>query len=493
MSKPPIIIKNTMMLVQNYDLGEALKLENSLSYWNRYTHSMVPLGYDYDVDKRELYLPRGMDVNYVKHTLDRVTHIEHSVDKHDTIEMNVINSPRNNVQQRSIEFLTGTGEFTGVKGSAQLALTLTTGTGKTFCTVTAIAQLRKRSLILTHNKRIKDQWETEFLTHSDIKPEEICHITGTKGIEAVMKRLTNKRMKVSNPYKVFICTRRTLTTYGKKYGWDMLGDFINMLSVGVKVYDEAHLEFEAIRNIDFHTNTWKTFYLTANLEKSDYKEHRVFKTYFQHIPEFGRDVSEMEMEKNIIYLPVLYDSKPEYGETLGLFTGRGLSVTKYADYMMDNRMFRKVFEEMFLKFLGMETMQGKILIMSSSIVSTEKMADFVREITENRYSVGTYHSEMDPDEREENLESCAIICTTPKALGTGTDIANLRLVINTEPYKSRVTANQISGRLRNTNDKIGGMYVEFVDMAIDTCREFYKERLKFFKTKVLSVAVTDKR
>lgn len=489
--KPHVIVKNSVIIIPDYDLGDCMKLENLLSVWNRYTYSQDPLGYYYDMDRRIMYVPRGMDLNFIREVTGRETNMVYDSDSHSKIDepLSLHSEPRDELQQNSIAFLRGTGQkFQYSKGKSQLALTLTTGAGKTYCTIAAIVMERKRCLVTAHNKNIKNQWLLKFLEYTDIREREIVDITGSADINKLMKRLTNKRYKESNPYTVFICTRRTLVNYGKRHGWEKLSEFIQLLDIGFKVHDEAHLEFEAIRNIDFFSNTWKTLYLTANLEKSDFLENKVYKEYFNNVVKFGKTASEKSQEKNIIYVPVLFNSEPVYGSTTQLYTNRGLSVTRYADYLMESGQFKKVLEEFLLDTMDFKNMNGQVLVMSSSINSTIRMSKLIQGILPD-ISVGYVNSELEDEENDRTIKNCTVICSTPKAMGTGKDIPGLRMVINTEPYKSRVTANQVSGRLRYTRDGVSGLYVEFVDMGFETCRNFYNERKKFFKQKARNIAV----
>lgn len=489
--KPNIIVKNSVIIIPEYDLGDCFKLENLLSVWNKYTFTQDPLGYYYDMDNRIMYMPRGLDLNMVREMTGRETTMDYKSDKNDKIKepLSLITEPRDDLQQDSIAFLRGVGQkFQYSKGKSQLALTLSTGTGKTYCAIAGVVFEEKRSLITTHNKDIKAQWKFSFLQHTNIEEKEIVDIQGSADIKKLIERLKNKRLKDPNPYTVFLCTRRTLTNYGKTHGWDKLAEFLNLLNIGIKIHDEAHLEFEAVRQIDFFSNTWKTYYLTANLERSDFKENKVFKEYFNNVVKFGKTASEELVEKNIIYVPVLFNSEPDYGETLGLYTARGLSVTRYADYLLESKRFKLVLEDFLLKTMDFKEMDGRVLVMSSSINSTEVLASMIQKMLPD-LKVGCVNSNIEDDVNAETIENCKIICATPKSLGTGKDIPGLRMVINTEPYKSRVTANQVSGRLRNTRDGVVGMYVEFVDMGIETCRKFYTERKKFFKEKAKQIVV----
>ncbi|MNH30222.1 hypothetical protein D3C79_905050 [compost metagenome] len=112
----------------------------------------------------------------------------------------------------------------------------------------------------------------------------------------------------------------------------------------------------------------------------------------------------------------------------------------------------------------------------------------MKEIIESEYDVNVqlYNSTLTDEEKSLSLES-TFISTTPKSLGTGTDIPNLRVVINSEPYKSAVTANQNSGRLRYHNDDKFSFYVELIDMGFDECKRMYRARKKTLEEKCAKI------
>ena len=116
----------------------------------------------------------------------------------------------------------------------------------------------------------------------------------------------------------------------------------------------------------------------------------------------------------------------------------------------------------------------------------------IREYIKDKYDkvVSEYHSGVDASEKEKAFDA-DIICSTSKSAGTGTDIPGLRVVINTEAYSSRVTADQVSGRLREYSPTKNTYYVELVDRGFTTVYNMYKKRLPVFKEKCTQVLTLD--
>lgn len=468
-------VNHTSMIIPNYQLGDCEKLEGLLSVWDGVTFSFKPIGYHYE--DNTLYIPRALDVNYVGKLLNRRPVINYESDKRETTSIRLTVPPKNDLQNKSISFLLGLRTFSHTAKKSQLALTLSTGSGKTYCMTACICQMKTKAMIMTHNDNIKLQWIESFASFTDIHPSEIMNLEGSKSIKKVLKEKNRK-------YKVYIANRQTINSYAKRNGWNAVRELFKELGIGVKVYDEAHIEFATIMKIDFFTNVYKTFYLTANFERSDPGENRLFKLAFKNIEKYGEESKEI-LKKNIIYVPVLFDSNPSYVDKTSMKGRYGLDRNKYSIYLTENSYYQHVLKTMFEKFSKLfEDINGKLMFFSTSIAATEA----VKKIIETAYDVNVqlYNSTLTDEEKDIALES-TFISSTPKSLGTGTDIPNLRVVINSEPYKSAVTANQNSGRLRYHNDEKFSFYVELIDMGFDECKRLYKARKKTLEDKCAKV------
>lgn len=466
-------VNHSSIVVPNYELGDCEKLEGLLSVWDRATFSFNRIGF-YHEDST-LYLPRALDVPYIEKLLNRKAIINYDADPREKASIRLKVEPRNDLQRKSISFLLGLGEFKHTAKRSQLALTLSTGGGKTYCTIAAIASMKTKSIIMTHNDNIKKQWYESFAEYTDIDYAAICNVTGSSVIKSIMKA---KKL----PYKVYIVNRATINRYAKKNGWSSIREFFKKIGVGIKVYDEAHIEFRTILNIDYFTNAYKTLYLTANFERSDPGENRVFKLAFKNIVKYGEESVDI-LTKNIIYMPIFFNSRPDYSDRASLKTPRGLDRNKYADYLLNNDRYLDAIRKIFPTLMNLFD-DGKILFMSTTIDATEGIKRFLED--EFDISVSLYNSKISEEEKAKALES-NYISSTPKSLGTGTDVPGLRVVINSEPYRSAVTANQVPGRLRYHGDSKYSFYVELVDKGFPECMRMYKARQKVFEKKCASI------
>ena len=137
-----------------------------------------------------------------------------------------------------------------------------------------------KAIIVTHTENIKDQWKKSLVKFTNIDPRRICDLSGTKAMEDVLK-------ENSKAYDMYLVNHGTIQSYAKKHGWENLNRFFEHIKVGIKVFDEAHLHFKSIMNIDLNTNVYKTFYLTATFERTDIGEDKVFHLSFKNIAKYG--------------------------------------------------------------------------------------------------------------------------------------------------------------------------------------------------------------
>lgn len=465
---------HTRIVISEYDLGDNAIIENSLSTWDEIRYKLNPIGYNYNEETRELTIPRGFSINYISELFSRPVDIISEHDKPLPASFRLMVEPRNDLQRKSISFLIGKDAFAYTRKYSQQSLNLQTGDGKTYCVIAALTFLKMKSLIITPIENIKLQWYESLLKMTDIDERYILNIKGSGTIDKILNS------KKTLAYKVFLVNHRTISTYAKKNGWEKITELFVKLGVGVKVYDEAHLEFYNMVQIDLHTNTKKTIYLTANFERSDYSENKVFEKCFRHIPKYGKETID-EKRKHIIYVPVFFNSKPSMEDHGYVFSRMGLSKPNYISYQLEKGYIYEVIEYLINFFKEKE---GKILLLFSTILATEQVFQFIQELNLGK-SVGIYNSTISIEEKT-SVKEKDIIISTPKSMGTGVDIPGLRVVIMTEPYSSKITANQLAGRLREIPGK-NTFYVELVDEGFSGVQKLYTKRLPVFKEKCLSM------
>lgn len=483
MNANAIKINHTHMIIPNYDLGDCEELEKQLSTWDKICYRFNPIGFYYDEEKKELRIPRGLDVSYIERKFpNKPLEFSYTPDPYDKVVFTLKTMPKSDIQKKSIAFLLGEEDFKYTKKYSQQSLNLDTGDGKTYCVIASLTFMRTKSIIITHTESIKKQWKESLTKFTSLSEPYICNISGSSVIDRLIKQIESGK---NLPYKVYLVNHATIRSYAKTNGWESITKLFQLLKVGVKVFDEAHLEFENLVRIDLFTNTKKTFYLTANFERSGVEENIVFEKCFKHIVKYGVETKE-EKRKHIKYLGVLYNTHPSQITQASVRNVHGFDKNKYCDYEIEKEKFFEVIHKMLDICM---TQEGKILILLSKIKACEIMYDDIIEYLKNinsNYSVSIYNSSIPEKDKVLALEK-DIIISTQKSLGTGNDIRGLRSVIMTEQYSSKIIANQTAGRLREYSKDEYTFYIELVDIGFKRAYDMYKKRLPIFKKKCVQV------
>ena len=435
-----IVLYNTRIDIHGYEIGDCEELESSLCVWNQIYFRLEPRGLQYNEKEKILSVPRGIDVNFLVSKLKAPVYTDTNYNKFDKVNLKLKYEPRNDIQIKSLAFLTGEGKFKYTQEYSQLSLNLDTGDGKTYCVIASLCLHKMKAIIITHTENIKDQWKKSLIKFTNIDPRRICDLTGTKKMEDMFTEDTDD-------YDMYLVNHGTIQSYAKKNGWENLNRFFEYIRVGIKVFDEAHLHFKSIINVDLNTNVHKTFYLTATFERTDKSEDRVFHLCFKNIAKYGYE-TRGEKRKHIKYVAVKFNSKPNMEDQMSIKTKMGFNRHAYMDYQINKGIIFDVVKYVMDTFGKLD---GKALVLSSKIESADKLKDMIVEWYPDK-SVGIYHSKISKAEKE-GIKEYDIISSTPQSCGTGFDVPGLRYNIMLEPYNATITANQVCGRLREIPDE----------------------------------------
>lgn len=464
-----IRVCHTHIEISPYTKGENERIERMLSVWLDAEFRFDPMGYFIDNDT--LYVPRGFNIPILKKEFRSTAFITREHYPYETVKgVRMTTLPRDRIQEESIDFLTGEGKFKNSRAYSQQALILDTGDGKTYSTINSIVQLKMRAIIITHQDKIKQQWMNSYLGMTDVSESQLVNISGSDIIEKIMDD------DIDGDY--FFVNHQTLKSYSKSHGYNGISDLFKKIRVGIKVYDEAHLSFKNILMIDAFTNVKKTFYITANFDRSDSKEDVLFKKCFSSVYKFGEATKNYEEKrKHIIYVPVVYRSNPSQLQLQSAMNMYGFSVINFSRYSLYEDNDRTTIRHFFKIFDKANTFDGKILITVPKISDTT----FIQSLIEREYpnlgkTIATINSKNSA-ENNKAARGADIICSTIKSCGTGVDIKGLRCVINLEPFSSNITANQLSGRLREYAKDKDTYFFDLIDIAFPTCMRQYKNKI----------------
>lgn len=462
-----LVVYRTHIEINDYNLGDCPPLEKTFSIYDMTYHKSFPKGRIYDPDRKVLMLPRGIDIGYVERLLCCEAYVDCSMDPVGDIgPIKLKYKPRDEVQIEAIRFMLSMDRYSHNETKTMLSVNLNTGKGKTYCAIAVAAFLGFRPIVITDNIGWLEQWKNFFIDYTDIKPEEIYIIAGAPS----MMKLFNRDI---NRYKVILCTHATLKSVGDKKGWGVIHDFFCYCQIGIKFYDEAHLNFDNMFQIDCYTNTYITYYLTATPGRSDYREDNIFQLYFKNVPSI--DLFNEDEDPHTKYAAIRFNSDPNPVEAARCKNAYGLNRMAYVDYLVRNANFRYMLDiiiDMALK------KPGKSLI----YVGTNEGILYVKDLIYADFpeligQVGVYTSIVPPDRKPAQLEKKIILSTT-KSAGAAMDIKGLVETVNlAEPFKSKVLAQQTFGRTRGQDT----IYKDIVDTGFFYTKRFYEAKKPVFK------------
>lgn len=351
-------------------------------------------------------------------------------------------------------------------------------THNTYCVAYASTKLGIKTIIITPNEMLKNQWINTYSKMFEYRPKHLMNIAGSNIIDAIMEDMVN-------PADVYFVNHQTLRSYLMQHGGYQFHQFFKKLNVGIKVYDESHMEFANILMIDFFTNTDRTWYLTATFDRSDKTESKCFKRAFQSVICYGEMESKALTPKHVMYHVVNFDSQISPKNRAKLLAYPGYTSNRYGQYAFEldpNDSAYKVIREILLKIKDIE---GKTLIFVPLIENVDTLVSKIKHDFPEK-TVGAYHSKISKDEKE-SAEKKDIIVSTIKSCGTGRDIKGLRCVICSEPVASKVIAEQMIGRLRPYGDNKDTYFFDCVDRCIPANNWWFNARFKKIQTLVKDV------
>lgn len=481
-----MIVKNTCVIINDYNFGDSPKLESFFAIWEPTYHTHRYTGIFYDSDKKRLYLPRGIDIWYVEQLLDCKATVEkncyNKYDSYDDIGIKYL--PRDEDQKKALRFAVGKGEFLETQTKSQLCINLNTGKGKTYVAIGTISFLGIKSMVITYAKSVLEQWRKCILEYTNIQNKEICGIDGSGAIF----RLLQKGESEIKKYKVFLVTHGTLKSYGDTYGWDKLTELFSYLKVGLKFYDEAHTNFDNMCKIDFYTSVYKTYYLTATPARSNTDENRIYQTAFKNV--LAIDLFHHDSDPHTHYIAMRYNSRPEPQTVSWCRNKYGLDRNKYTNYIVTNDNFLKmttvVMDFIFKNIIKSPT--DKLLIYIGTNQSISTMFSWIIENFPWLYGQIGIFSSMVSDEDKAFALTRQVILTTTKSAGAAIDIKGLKCTwVLAEPFKSEVLARQTLGRTRDPNT----YYIESVDKGFYQCNKYFLEKRSIFSTYALDCKLVD--
>lgn len=467
-NKSKIRVFRTHIEIYDYDLGDCPTIEKCFSIYDMTYHKRFPMGMIYNKENRILMLPRGIDIGYIERLFNCNALVDTSTDPIGIVsETKLRYKPRDEVQQEAIRFMLSMDKYKHNENSTMMSINLNTGKGKTYCAIATTAFLQMRSIVITDNVEWLNQWKGFFLEYTDMTKDEIYLIAGAPSMMKLFNRDISK-------YKVLLCTHSTLKSVGDKQGWDKIREFFQYCQIAIKFYDEAHLNFDNMFQIDCYSNSFLTYYLTASPGRSNTDEDRIFKLAFKNVPSIN--LFNQEIDPHTKYAGIRFNSNPSPLDVKHCKNNYGLNRSRYIDYLVKNENFQRMLY--ILIDMVRKKPYGKHLFYIGTNEAILYVRDWIYEhFPEFRGQVGIYTTITPADQKSKELEKVIILSTT-KSAGPAMDIKGLVETVNlAEPFKSKILAQQTIGRTRDDNT----LYKDIVDTGFLYTKKFYEFKKPVFE------------
>ena len=209
-----IVLKHSHIQINNYELGDCPNLEYIFSIWDPLYHTSFPKGIEYNKETKQLRLPRGIDISYLKNMFICEPVVDKNPDPYtmtDPIPIKYL--VKDERQAEILKFILGKDNYKYTLSKSQLSVNSSTGSGKTFITIASICFSGARTIIITNSLNWLDQWKSRIMEYTPLTENQIYMIVGNGSINKILCR---------NPldYQIFFLSYYTIKFYGDKNGWD---------------------------------------------------------------------------------------------------------------------------------------------------------------------------------------------------------------------------------------------------------------------------------
>ena len=460
--------------INNYEPGDSPELEQMFTVYDKFGRANL-LAIEYIPELKQLRIPRGFNLDIVSSYFcdyPNDTNISDPYVGQQTIPIKY--GPRDARQEHLMQFIVGCGKYGHLKNAPQIVCENPTGSGKTYVTVWAICT-GIRAIIITSNNNWLDQWNERIMEYTPLAENQIYRIGGKGSINKLFAMNDTEILR----NKIFLASHQTLNAYAESEGWDKIELLFKKLLISLKVYDEAHLYFASMARIDYHSNTFKTLYLSASMARSESQQNAIFNQYFKYVPKI--EMFDPYSDPHVYYWPVLFNSHPTPNDIRKINPYVGFSIANYANYASTNEWIGKILIILLRQCLNCN---GKVLIYAHTNNAILTFIDII--LSHYPYlkdNIGIYSTANGHKKDPTDLAN-KIIFSTIKSAGAASDIYDLFNVINlADPFRSKPQAIQSLGRIR----QYGGNYYDLVDLGFHQTKSFYKSKQTIYGERALEI------
>lgn len=434
----------------------------------------------YNRKNKTLTLPVGFTLEAITEKLYENNVIYKIVDMTDkVITPRVVNyslseeyNLRNQFQVEAVDFL-----ISDKLGYNKL-LALSTGIGKTICSIFGAYKLKQPMFIVSET--LCDQWLSKIEEYTDCTKENHGVII-RKGVDNLHMLLNKRRENIK--YAFIISTSATLSSYIEKYG--TLNPLFDHLGIGILCFDEYHMNWAQNVNIESDVQVQNIWRLTATPSRTTRNEKRVFDKMTKDICVYGTKTISVNNYANLRLVD--YNTYPSEEEKAGCYTSKGLSAVLYWNYIFSNpnkQMYMLGLTKMLLDPLLDEDSDYKILVYLAKlehITVFKQQLEALYEKENKSLNIGNYTTASGKKKERLGQLRNRLIFTTVQSGGVGLDLENLKAVLCLVPYSSNITASQMIGRLRFI-EGVELYYYDFVDLGFKSM-----DRQRFMRMQTLKI------
>ena len=355
---------------------------------------------------------------------------------------------------------------------------------KTYCSGVGLCKYGVKTLIIVHRDTLRKQWLDSLYRMSGFTSHDVYEITTSEELYHIAYN------QHDFDYDVYLMTHATFRAGLKRIGnFKDASNIAKNLGIGLKIVDEAHLEFRDTLIMDFAFNVKRNLYLTATDGRSSKDENSIFKHVFTNTTFYKPSglLTDNHPKKWVNYVAIEVDThvKPNIYR-YRVAGGRGMSTATYGKWVIQNdkqQTHFKVIKEL-LKLIYERDAQSKVLVFLPLIDLCTDCAYFLNkelnydESFEYDLNIKTINSKNTKYENDQNKRADVIV-TTIQSCGTGTDIPGITGIISCSPFCSKITVEQCMGRMRFCGKPC--YYYDIYDASVPMDKFWWKARSKTFK------------
>jgi superfamily II DNA or RNA helicase len=356
-------------------------------------------------------------------------------------------------------------------------------THNTFCTGYAIGLFGAKALIIMHRDTLRGQWSKSLYDLNGFPRDRVHEITSSEEFESICYNRHNF------DYDIYLMTHATFKAGVKRVGdTKLVSDFTRNLGIGVKVIDEAHLEFKDTLLMDFLFNVRRNIYLTATDGRSQRSENTIFKHVFSNATFYKKKEEHgNHPDKWVEYITIQVNTHvPISIYRYRVNGGKGMSAVSYGKWVIQRdkkQTHFKVCKELLREIYTNEP-TAKVIVFMPLIELCNECALFLNDLNYDEsfkydLTIRTINSHNTKAVNETN-KGADVIVTTIQSLGTGLDIKGITDIICCSPFVSKITAQQVFWRIRYIDKKCH--YYDIIDTSVQTDIFWWRSRSKMLKS-----------